>query len=58
MLWHCLSLWTIDQSNEYKWLSAIKNPNVRAQLRTIQRAHDVAVGLGLTVPTWEHPDAH
>ncbi|XP_054925944.1 uncharacterized protein [Dermacentor andersoni] len=57
MLWRCPSLRGTEQINEDKWRSAIKSPDAGAQLWAVQRAHDAAVGQGLTVPTWERPAA-
>lgn len=55
MLWECPSVRGTDTASASKWGSALRSPDIQSQLWAVQRAHDAAVGLGLTVPSWERP---
>lgn len=55
MLWECPSVRGTDTASSRKWDSALRSPDITSQLWAVQRAHDAALGLGLTVPSWERP---
>lgn len=49
---HALAVPRVTSS---KWDAALRSPDLKTQLWAVQRAHDVADRLGLSVPTWERP---
>lgn len=55
MLWSCERIEDPAIKDASRWEAALRSPNLDDQFWAVQQAHDVAVRLGLSVPTWERP---
>lgn len=55
MLWQCPAVFADCDKEQEWWRQMLRSESLSDQLRAVQKARDVAEGLGLTVPTWERP---
>lgn len=55
MLWLCPALNASPPITKEQWEESLKSSNLQIQLQAVQRAHDIATGLGLPVPSWAEP---
>lgn len=55
MLWSCERIEDPATKDASRWEAALRSLDLDDQIWAVQQAHDVAVKLGLPVPTWERP---